>query len=375
MALNFDFRSSKKVDFYAFIDFLGLDDLDAVVLVDEPGTNEDQCVFHRKGHSTTETIIAYNRKDLYTLSIDELASYDDYKLLPYLLDSFCKFITGHPYRVAFPDSETTEMKTLSAYQFYDEDWIQEQIGETIAEVKCVFSLHLPYYFELPINGHAYVTESLLNEYGVDKHSSTPRIYGYIQYLLREDKVLYHDVEERMDALMDDSIEQEVDVPQHESIGTVESWQTDGSITTESFCSQDVALLINIGQRYFAGAKVDGVVLNDLGTIFQEGIGVDKDVDVAIGWYKEAIRNGDHWFAPSSLGDIYRKGWSACGVQLELAFKSYQLGNDPYCHYRIGQAYEEGWTGEPNMELAMRWYKKAKEEGHHLAIKRLNEENF
>ena len=56
--------------------------------------------------------------------------------------------------------------------------------------------------------------------------------------------------------------------------------------------------------------------------------------------------------------------------LKKAFDAYQLSIDPYAHYRIGQAYEEGWTGEPNMKKAMKWYQQAAEEGHHLAIKRL-----
>ena len=54
----------------------------------------------------------------------------------------------------------------------------------------------------------------------------------------------------------------------------------------------------------------------------------------------------------------------------MAFKAYSQSIDPYAHYRIGQAYEEGWIGEPQAALAMQWYRKAAEEGHHLAIKRL-----
>ena len=56
--------------------------------------------------------------------------------------------------------------------------------------------------------------------------------------------------------------------------------------------------------------------------------------------------------------------------MEKAFEAYQLSIDPYAHYRIGQAYEEGWTGNQNMVKAMEWYQQAAEEGHHLAIKRM-----
>ena len=56
--------------------------------------------------------------------------------------------------------------------------------------------------------------------------------------------------------------------------------------------------------------------------------------------------------------------------MKKAFEAYQLSVDPYAHYRLGQAYEEGWTGEVDTNKAMKWYKQAAEEGHHLAIKRM-----
>ena len=93
---------------------------------------------------------------------------------------------------------------------------------------------------------------------------------------------------------------------------------------------------------------------------------------------KAYKQGDKLYAPTNLGDLYRKG---CGTvasnlkkafeaYLKKAFEAYQLSIDPYAHYRIGQAYEEGWMCEPDMEKAMKWYQLAAKEGHHLAIKRL-----
>ena len=57
----------------------------------------------------------------------------------------------------------------------------------------------------------------------------------------------------------------------------------------------------------------------------------------------------------------------------MAFDAYHLSIDPYAAYRIGQAYEEGWTGIPDLEKAMEWYEKAAAQKHHLALKRLNRE--
>ena len=121
-----------------------------------------------------------------------------------------------------------------------------------------------------------------------------------------------------------------------------------------------------------GSRVEGVVLNDLGTLFQEGIGVAQDGDRAAYWFREAIRLGERWYAPSNLGDLYRKGCGTLAPSLTEAFKAYCVSEDPYAHYRIGQAYEEGWTGAPDMDKAMEWYRRAADERHHLAIRRLKQ---
>ena len=123
-------------------------------------------------------------------------------------------------------------------------------------------------------------------------------------------------------------------------------------------------------EYDGGLQLQGVVLNDIGTIHQEGIGIPMDGEEAIYWFTEAYEAGDTLYAPTNLGDLYRKGCGKVKPNLKKAFEAYLLSTDPYAHYRIGQAYEEGWMGRLDMELAMKWYHKAAEEGHHLAIKRL-----
>ena len=128
---------------------------------------------------------------------------------------------------------------------------------------------------------------------------------------------------------------------------------------------------DVYKEYKAGRPLHGVVLNDIGTIHQEGIGMPVNGEAAIYWFKEAYKQGDTLYAPTNLGDLYRKGCGKVAPDLTKAFKAYQLSIDPYAHYRIGQAYEEGWMSPPDLEKAMKWYKQASEEGHHLAIKRMN----
>jgi TPR repeat protein len=171
-------------------------------------------------------------------------------------------------------------------------------------------------------------------------------------------------------LPDEEDEIEVDVPQHEPIGRVKSWQLDGSETYETYSQEDVEHLLRLANEYKAGRPLHGVVLNDIGTIHQEGIGMPVNGEAAIYWFKEAYKNGDKLYAPTNLGDLYRKGCGVVESDLKQAFEAYQLSTDPYAHYRIGQAYEEGWICEPDLKNAMKWYKQAAKEGHHLAIKRL-----
>ena len=84
--------------------------------------------------------------------------------------------------------------------------------------------------------------------------------------------------------------------------------------------------------------------------------------------------GDRTYAPSNLGDLYRKGCGSLAPSAVKAMEAYSMGDDPYAHYRMGQAYEEGWSGVRDMAKAMEWYARAAGEGHHLAVKRMRMEN-
>jgi len=244
----------------------------------------------------------------------------------------------------------------------------DTMGEEIAYLKCTLKLGLKYYITLPLlPAYQYVDESSLKMMGVSLYSSTPRIFGYIVYMLRHNLL---PVDEELDETMFTDDEVMVDVPQHVSIGTVLSWQTDGSETTESYAQEDVDLLLKIANSYDRNTHHEGVVLNDIATIYEYGIGVDINPESAIFWYKEAIIHGDNLYAPTSLGDIYRRGQGSIKPNLQLALEAYQLSTDPYSWYRIGQSYEEGWITEPDFSKAMEYFHKAASVGHHLALRRL-----
>ena len=312
--------------------------------------------FHREGTSTTLFAINYHLHGTYEVSIDNLASYDDLRFFPYLVDSLAKFLQG-----------TLDFENI--YETLNEDWVEETIADEVAYLKATLTILPKYFLAQPLDELAYVSLETLRDFGVNLHSSTPRIYGYIQYLMRHHSLPYLKDWDEMDVPEVDE-EVEVDIPQHEAIGRVKSWQLDGSETYETYSQEDIEHLLSLAAEYKKGKPLHGVVLNDIGTIHQEGIGISVDGESAIYWFKEAYKAGDSLYAPTNLGDLYRKGCGTVEANLKEAFGAYQMSIDPYAHYRIGQAYEEGWTGIPDTALAMKWYQQAAEEGHHLAIKRM-----
>ena len=347
-------HSNRKLIFEDFLAYMEMPNLVLDFVSELP--DSIHWYFHREGTSTTLFAVNYNLQGTYEVSIDNLASYNDLKFFPYLIDSLAKFLNG-----------TLDLENI--YEELNEEWIEETIAEEVASLKATLSILPKYFLAQPIDDLAYVSLETLADYGVNLHSSTPRIYGYVQYLMRQHLLpCLSDWDEMETSETDEEVE--VDIPQHIPIGRVKSWQLDGSETYETYSQEDVDHLLSLANDYKQGKPLHGVVLNDIGTIHQEGIGIPTDGESAIYWFKEAYKNGDNLYAPTNLGDLYRKGCGEIKPDLKLAFEAYQLSVDPYAHYRIGQAYEENWTGISDMNLAMKWYRQSAEEGHHLAIKRI-----
>lgn len=365
MVYTITINSEKKFDIDMFLSQFEVD-----MKIEMEGYDDEYDYFYlsRPGFSTSMFLVASNRIDEISVSIDMLASYDDYKFFPFITDSINMYLNG----------ESLKIDGKRVYDTLNEEWIADCIGEEVAMLKSTLSVFHKYYQELPLLPGTYVSMKQLADFGVNLHSSTPRIYGYIQYILRKGLALTSTEEEIMaeQETFHELSNIEVDVPQHISIGRVKSWQIDGSETWESYSKEDVDMLVNLSVKYVENREITdiyGVVMNDIGTIYQEGIGVDIDGEKAIFWYEQAILHGDLLYAASNLGDLYRKGCGKVKSSLSKAFDAYMHSEDYYAMYRVGQAYEEGWIGKPDIDEAMRWYRKAAKHGHHLAIKRLNKQ--
>ena len=340
--------------------FLRYADIPTLTLYGYTKSDEEDCwFFMREGISTTLYMVR-READAYELHIDNLAAYDDLRLFPYIADTLAKYLGAEI-------SDIDEGQSI--YDTFDEEWVEEIISEEVAMLKGTLTIVPRYYLSLPFTELSYVSQESLYEFGVSLHSSTPRIYGYLQYMMRHNLLPSGELTENLPE--EECIE--VDIPQHVPIGRVKSWQLDGCETYETYSHEDVQHLLALAREHNNGKPLHGVVLNDIGTLYHEGVGIPADGNQAVYWFGKAIEAGDHLYAPTNMGDLYRKGCEPVKPSLKEALAAYRKSTDPYAHYRIGQSYEEGWCNAPDLAEAMRWYRLAANEGHHWAIKRLKKE--
>lgn len=119
---------------------------------------------------------------------------------------------------------------------------------------------------------------------------------------------------------------------------------------------------------------DGDLFNDLGILYNDAVGVERDMQKAIKYYERAAEL-DNDLARSNLADIYRKGVGGVDKNPVRAFELYKTCKLPYAYYRVGEAYENGWGVEQNEDAAKFNYLVAYKAGHPLARKKLKTFNF
>lgn len=111
----------------------------------------------------------------------------------------------------------------------------------------------------------------------------------------------------------------------------------------------------------------------IGQMYSYGYGVKRDVSVAVNWFKQAAEN-DNVEAMKELGYLYLYGQSGvCAADETEAKKWYnraimkytaeaEKGNsDAMCH--LGEMYQNGQGVEENFREALKWYKKAADNGN------------
>lgn len=107
--------------------------------------------------------------------------------------------------------------------------------------------------------------------------------------------------------------------------------------------------------------------NNLGTMYEEGLGVVSDPQEAIRWYRLAAEQGEP-HAQHSLGEMLLKGR---GVEadipqgLEWIERAAQQGHPSACA-DLGRYYAEGHYLEANADKAIKWWQRAHELGYPAA---------
>lgn len=136
----------------------------------------------------------------------------------------------------------------------------------------------------------------------------------------------------------------------------------------------IHILESVKEGRLEELNMDANMMNNIGTFFEDGVCTRPDIYAAVFWYEQAIEWGND-LARSNLADILRKGTQGYPKDLRHAFDLYKECGLPYAHYRVGEFYEHGWGVRQDLDAAKAYYRKAYQEGHGLAIKKLKEWNF
>ncbi|MBR2257725.1 MAG: SEL1-like repeat protein [Blautia sp.] len=120
--------------------------------------------------------------------------------------------------------------------------------------------------------------------------------------------------------------------------------------------------------FLLSAKIEQAsAQNYIGSMYQNGYGVEKDYTEAVKWYRKAADQG-HADAQKNLGNMYYNGY---GVEKDYteAVRWYRKGADQGlagCQKNMGWMYLNGYGVEKNYTEAEKWYRKAAVQGSAIA---------
>lgn len=117
--------------------------------------------------------------------------------------------------------------------------------------------------------------------------------------------------------------------------------------------------------WFREAALGGVAnaQYNLGVLYHQGLGVEKNMDTAIGWYKAAAGQG-HPEAAYNLGIAYIEGvgMQYSPQQAARYFERAAESGIPEAAYNLGLIHENGLLGGQQVEKALYWYGQAAGKG-------------
>lgn len=107
--------------------------------------------------------------------------------------------------------------------------------------------------------------------------------------------------------------------------------------------------------------------NSLGFVYSKGQGVEQDYKEAVKWCRKAAEGG-HIQAQYNLGTMYFKGLGTVQDFIEAAHWYREAANQGYAQAQtiLGLMYSRGQGKKQNYKKAVRWYRKAAEQGYSQA---------
>jgi TPR repeat protein len=125
---------------------------------------------------------------------------------------------------------------------------------------------------------------------------------------------------------------------------------------------------NFPETYFkARNQGDAEAQYQIGIVFNGGIGLDKNEDEAIYWFKKSA-DGNYYKSFWRVGFYYRMK-----ENFNLAFILYEKGAERGCCYAqcsLGYFYSNGLGTAVNFEKAVYWFQKSVEAGNAVAMNNL-----
>jgi TPR repeat protein len=111
----------------------------------------------------------------------------------------------------------------------------------------------------------------------------------------------------------------------------------------------------------------------IGSLYDDGNGIDRDYEKAAHWYRAAAEQGHDW-AQFSLGTLYEKGVGVEKNHEQAVYwftKAAEQGHGLACEY-LGVCYRKGEGVEQDIQKAVYWLIKADEGGVFGAWEKLEE---
>ncbi|MBE8232502.1 MAG: sel1 repeat family protein [Endozoicomonadaceae bacterium] len=126
--------------------------------------------------------------------------------------------------------------------------------------------------------------------------------------------------------------------------------------------KEIKIYESLAEKGYAPAQ------HELGWLYQESLGVKRDIKKAVEWYGKAVNQG-HARSQNNLAMIYENYRDLHEIELIDYEKMLELyieaavENDQYALYNLGRIYENGIYVEQDYGLALKFYERSKAEGY------------